>query len=346
MLKVSIIVPVYNVELYLDSCVQSLLKQTLEDVEVILVDDESPDNCPKMCDEYAKLDSRVKVIHKKNEGLGLARNSGLEVARGEYVAFIDSDDVVDLDAYETLYRTAGQNNLDMLCFSYNRFADNGFRTALKYDADLEILDDESHIRQSALGIFDHAALAVKPIGGSSCMALFKRSIIEKNHLRFVSEREYISEDFIFTFLFSLGSSRIGLLPNTYYHYRLNWHSLTKVVRLDRMEKAEQYAKYVSSIILKMGFTDKDVRFAIGYYIGIARTAAVSVFQSNLSISEKRKWFKEQVSSEFFQDVKKSYPIRILPIKQRVCLWTMLHKCFWLTYLIIIVFSKIRKNEYR
>lgn len=344
--KVSVIIPVFNVEKYLSVCVNSVLNQTLKDIEIILVDDESPDNCPQMCDEYAKRDSRVKVVHKKNGGLGFARNSGLEIATGEYVAFLDSDDVVDLDTYEILFDSAKQNDLDMLCFSYNRFADNGFQTTLKYDASLEILQEKEKIRKSALGIFDHAGLKVKPIGGSACMALFKRSVIEQIHLQFVSEREYISEDFIFAFLFAISSRRIGLLPNTYYHYRLNLNSLTKVVRLDRMEKAEQYAKYVSSVLLNMGFTHKDTRFAVGYYIGIARTAAISVFQSDLNIHEKKKWFDEQVNSEFFQNVKKSYPVSILPFKQKVCLWTMLHKYFWLSYLIIVIFSKIRKNEYR
>ena len=93
--KVSIIVPIYNVERFLDRCMDSLLNQTLKDIEIIMVDDGSPDNCPQMCDEYAKNDSRVKVIHKKNAGLGMARNSGLEIATGEYVAFVDSDDYVD-----------------------------------------------------------------------------------------------------------------------------------------------------------------------------------------------------------------------------------------------------------
>ena len=104
--KISIIVPIYNVEKYLDECMLSLLNQTLEDIEIILVDDESPDNCPKMCDEYANKDKRVKVVHKKNGGLGLARNSGLDVATGEYVAFIDSDDFIDLDMMVHLYNVA------------------------------------------------------------------------------------------------------------------------------------------------------------------------------------------------------------------------------------------------
>ena len=104
--KISIIVPIYNVEKYLDRCVRSLCNQTLQDIEIILVDDQSPDDCPRMCDEYAKQDSRIIVIHKKNGGLGYARNSGMKVATGEYVAFVDSDDYVDLDMFESMYNSA------------------------------------------------------------------------------------------------------------------------------------------------------------------------------------------------------------------------------------------------
>ena len=97
-MRFSVIVPVYGVEKYLDECVASLLNQTYTDFEIILVDDKSPDNCPEMCDGYAKSDSRVRVIHKpQNEGLGFARNTGLEAAKGDYVLFADSDDKVDLD---------------------------------------------------------------------------------------------------------------------------------------------------------------------------------------------------------------------------------------------------------
>ena len=87
----SIIVPIYNVEKYLKRCVDSILNQTLKEIEVILVDDASPDKCPQLCDLFATMDSRIQVIHKQNEGLGFARNSGMELAKGEYVYFVDSD---------------------------------------------------------------------------------------------------------------------------------------------------------------------------------------------------------------------------------------------------------------
>lgn len=102
--EISIIVPVYKVEKYLKKCVDSILNQTFKDFELILVDDGSPDNCGKICDEYAHKDSRVKVIHKENGGLSSARNAGLDIAQGEYIGFVDSDDWIEPDMYEILYK--------------------------------------------------------------------------------------------------------------------------------------------------------------------------------------------------------------------------------------------------
>ena len=98
--KISVIVPIYNVEDYLHRCVDSIINQTYTNLEIILVDDGSPDNCLKICDEYAKKDSRIKVVHKKNGGLSDARNAGLEIATGEYIGFVDSDDYISLYFYE------------------------------------------------------------------------------------------------------------------------------------------------------------------------------------------------------------------------------------------------------
>ena len=101
---ISVIIPIYNVEQYLDRCIDSVKKQTYTNLEIILVDDGSPDNCGKMCDEYAEDDKRIKVIHKENGGLSDARNAGIEIATGEYITFIDSDDYVSLDYVEYMYK--------------------------------------------------------------------------------------------------------------------------------------------------------------------------------------------------------------------------------------------------
>lgn len=100
---ISVIVPIYKVQDYLDECIESIINQTFSNIEVILVDDGSPDRCPQMCDEWAKRDSRIRVVHKKNGGLSSARNAGLDVANGEYISFVDSDDFICKDALENLY---------------------------------------------------------------------------------------------------------------------------------------------------------------------------------------------------------------------------------------------------
>ncbi len=137
--KISVIVPVYNVEKYLDRCVRSILNQTFSDFELILVDDGSPDNCGTMCDAYAKQDSRIQVIHKENGGLSDARNVGKAVAAGEYILFVDSDDYIALHLMETLYALAKKYHADIACGgAYNCYQDKEIsqfseRKELAYD---------------------------------------------------------------------------------------------------------------------------------------------------------------------------------------------------------------------
>lgn len=118
--EISIIVPVYKVEKYLDRCVRSILAQTFKDFELLLVDDGSPDNCPKLCDEWEKKDERVKVIHKKNGGLSSARNEGLRVAIGNYIGFVDSDDWITEEMYSILYNLIIEYNADIACGEVTR----------------------------------------------------------------------------------------------------------------------------------------------------------------------------------------------------------------------------------
>ena len=122
MVKFSIIIPIYNVERYLETCVNSILTQTYSDYEVILVDDGSPDRCGELCDHYAESDSRVKVVHKVNGGLSSARNAGLDIAMGEYVIFVDSDDYWDdTMALEHIQKNLAESNADLLVFPAKRF---------------------------------------------------------------------------------------------------------------------------------------------------------------------------------------------------------------------------------
>lgn len=122
---ISVIIPVYKVEKYLPKCLESVMGQTYKNLEIILVDDGSPDNCGKICDKYAAKDNRIRIIHKLNGGLSDARNAGLDIATGEYIGFVDSDDYIALNMYEIMLKNAVKNNADIsLCGYYNVY-ENG-----------------------------------------------------------------------------------------------------------------------------------------------------------------------------------------------------------------------------
>ena len=148
---ISIIIPVYKVEKYLEKCIKSVLDQTYKNLQIILVDDGSPDNCGNICDNYAKIDNRIEVIHKANGGLSEARNVGLKVARGEYIGFVDSDDYVSNEMFENLYNTLISNDVDVsICNFYTvinnkniiKNADNGVEIYNKLEILKEILLDK------------------------------------------------------------------------------------------------------------------------------------------------------------------------------------------------------------
>ena len=137
--KISIVIPVYKVEKYIDQCVQSVLKQTYQNLEIILVDDESPDKCPEICEQYAREDDRVKVIHQKNLGLSGARNTGMQYVTGDYVLFLDSDDFLALDYCERMIEAAKKENADIVVGEI-----------ISVDDDGGLLDDKTglHFEQS------------------------------------------------------------------------------------------------------------------------------------------------------------------------------------------------------
>ncbi len=114
--KISVVIPVYKVEKYLDECLESVVNQTYKNLEIILVDDGSPDNCPKICDEWAKKDNRIKVIHKKNGGISDARNAGIKEATGNYISFVDSDDYIEKNLYEIAIKKIKQNEAQIFIF--------------------------------------------------------------------------------------------------------------------------------------------------------------------------------------------------------------------------------------
>ena len=210
MSKISIIVPVYNAEKYLRKCIESILNQTFKDFELILVDDGSTDSSGKICDEYALKDSRIKVIHKENGGLSSARNAGLDVAKGEYIGFVDSDDWIEMDMYGELYRLIKENNTDISVCGINNIKD------IKYKN--ENLKEKIQIIKKEGEEFKKNRYGEYYLGVSVWNKLYRKEVIED--IRFLKDRIY--EDLPFGIeVFAKIKSYVYTSKKLYNYFQLN-----------------------------------------------------------------------------------------------------------------------------
>ena len=194
---ISIIVPIYNIERYVHRCIDSIIDQTYKNLEIILIDDGSSDSSGLVCDSYAKKDDRIKVIHKENAGLGFARNSGLDIASGKYIAFIDGDDYIGPSRIEKMYTLIKETYTDTCIAGYTKKYSNRQVIHTNVCCGSVFRDDvKEQILPRMCGADPHGKDYIEM---SVCMLLLSNEIIQQNHLRFVSEREYVSEDLVFDF---------------------------------------------------------------------------------------------------------------------------------------------------
>lgn len=305
-IKVSVVVPVYNVEKYLNRCLETIVNQTLQEIEIILVDDESTDNCPKMCEEWARKDKRIKVIHKKNEGLGMARNTGIENANGQYICFFDSDDYVDVQTLEWAYNFASSKMLDIVMFGLCEVDKKGNVTRKL----LPNVNKEIYEGLEVQEILLPDLIAPNPRTGqktnlsmSACKSLFLTELILKEKWRFVSEREFISEDFYSLLELYKYVKKVGILKESLYYYCENSESLTRTYRQDRYEKIKYMYNYSIDRAKKLGYTNEVIQRLDYQYISNT-IGALKLIVRNDKDNEivKKQEFKNVILDKEFQCV--------------------------------------------
>lgn len=211
---ISVITPIYKAERFLDKCISSVLTQSYTNFELLLIDDGSPDNSGAICDKYAKNDSRIKVFHKKNGGVSSARNYGLDLAQGEFILFLDSDDYLSQDALMICYKTMREKSLDILQFSIQGITEEGIltnKTTIKRRT-TDILSSDEYIKEEQLQV----------CAGGSCI---RRNIIEKNKIRFEKNIK-LAEDQLFIISSILSSRNIKFENVVLYYYLDNPSSAT------------------------------------------------------------------------------------------------------------------------
>ncbi len=233
---ITVVLPVYNVEKYLQRSVDSVLLQTYTNLEILLIDDGSPDNCPALCDGYAAGDQRIRVIHKQNAGLGMARNTGIDHATGKYICFLDSDDYIAPNTVEKCVKCITETNADVVQYGYYNVNRAGQIVRTNIPNPEKRIYEGAEIQKTFLPDLmydDPKATHRNNLWMSMCGAMFRLETIQQNNWRLVSERQIIAEDVFSLTRFYSYARKVAILPEAFYYYCENGTSLTRTYRPDR-----------------------------------------------------------------------------------------------------------------
>ncbi len=343
-MKVSIIVPIYNVEKYLKICVDSILAQTYSDFELILVDDGSPDQCGIICDNYAAQDSRIKVIHKENQGLGFARNTGLDHAQGEFICFVDSDDWLEPNAIECWIAAQEKYKADIVMCNYQK-RNNKNEILYRYEIRnseccYQGIDVEKEIFWAMIG---QKSIIKDDFTINMCVwtNLYKREQIEKEHIRFLSEREYLSEDICFNLQYLLQCQTAVMIPESLYCYRYNPTSLTSKYKENEYQKAVALYDKVLFWANHAKYQEYKEFRTERFFLTKVRELMFRLCGCQMSYKEKINMCKVILKDDSLQNALQQYPIETYKLKYKIPAYLMKMQNAVATVLLFKLMSKVR-----
>lgn len=334
---VSIVVPVYKVEKYLDQCVESILNQSYKNIEVLLIDDGSPDRCPQMCDAWAQKDSRVRVIHKENAGAGEARNTGLENVTGDYLCFVDSDDYIHPNMIRNAYEYLQENSVDIVLFGMSRVDSEGKLVSQNLPMPPYKVFRGNMVQEILLpGILakDPKTGMYMGIPCSVWSIMFNMDLIKKTKWRFVSEREYICEDIYSLLVLFKNIHSAAVLCESLYFYRINPTSLTRSYRDDRYDKARLF--YYQCIDLCKEFEYPQVVFdaCTGPFFGSTIESIKQMVSNAKSVSDAINKLKIILTDDLLQQILRERTKAPKRLSIKWLLWTMQNKKYMLCYILV------------
>lgn len=340
--KLSVIIPVYNVESYLERCVDSIRKQTFSDLEIILIDDGSADASGRICDELAKKDRRIRVIHKQNEGQGIARNHGLDNAHGKYVAFVDSDDYMETDAYEFIIGRMEEKNVQLACFGYTQDDAEGrsvYRSVIK---ERTYQKDEIK-KQFLLHFFGDDPKEDDLRGVSACMSVYRMDIINENSIRFLSERKVFSEDTIFNLDYCKYIDKAMACQRRLYHYCLKEDSFTKGYQEGRWELTVHFTKLLKEYAGEYGIEEEvSDRIRMVLWVSLMDSVKQEVrLMGSLSYKQVRTNIRNICSRSEVRTLIRELDTEGLNKKQKLFYRCMKHK--WYGSLILLSYLRNRRG---
>lgn len=326
----SIVVPIYKVEKYIEDCVRSIQSQSLTDIEIVLVDDGSPDRCGEIIDRFAEKDSRIKVLHKQNGGVSAARNDGLNLATGEYVIFCDSDDMMEYDACEKLYEAGKRTNADVVVGDvyriingekvYSQFWKSEFSTS-----DRRILDELVKVDFSRKYCHDIPSKGPAFGYGGPWNKAVKKEFLDKTGICFDVSLKGIFDDILFTAYLYAEANKVTYINTPVYDYRILEGSITHSYKASIIEINEAIFEAWNKFIRKYG---SDGRFDKAYNVLIIRrlkgTLGTYFFNEKnpLPLADQKKRMYDLIKTEPYKSAVKNVEPNKLINQYDLAVWFM------------------------
>lgn len=340
MYKVSVIIPVYNVEDYLSMCIESVLKQTYKNIEVILINDGSTDSSGKICDKYSQSYDFIRTIHKKNEGLGMARNTGIDAAQGDYITFIDSDDVIEKNMIKKLMIPIIEKKVDTVIGGFKRIDKNDY-ILYKENYNNELVKNSDIYNKVFIKMLGSSPKGHDSLKMSVWNVMYSMKIIADNRLKFISERKIISEDIVWNYNYLKLSENLAIIDSDEYKYRITPESLTQKYKEDKFKKiCELYNYLYEKVSTNSNSTIGVVRLQRQFLVNV-----LSSIENELMNVEKVGYKKtianisDITSNDLVRNVVSEYPIHKLSIKPLVFMLLVKFRCNKTIYLALKVRSK-------
>lgn len=335
MVKVSIIVPVYNAEKYISTCLDSIINQTLKEIEIIVINDGSNDSSLAICNKYKEQDHRIRVLDKVNEGVSIARNIGIDIAKGEYLMFIDSDDWIDSDFCENLYNLAKKEKAE-LCISnyvkesldFKEFYDIKIHKEMLYKKDIkEAFLIELIERDEGKKVHDLAGFR------GPWAKLYKKEILNKYNIKF-DEMLKIGEDFLFNLNFLQKIKKISFDDGYYYHYRTNFDSVTMKYKENCFEIYEEILKKLEKFLKTNSIYDKSKNRFYKLSIKYLFICIDNEFrkENRKNILDKYRYLKYIRKNKYIENALINENFKDYNFKQKILLLLFKYKQYWIIYL--------------
>ncbi len=346
-IKISVIIPVYNVENYLRQCVESVINQTYKNIEVFLIDDGSSDKSPAICDEYALNDNRIKVIHKKNEGVSAARNDGLKEITGNYVTYVDSDDWLDLNAFSEIVSVIEEHpGIGCLSFTYIKEYDtNSFERHI-FNGDHIFIDEKvfyNAFYRKIFGLLNSELSGPEKLENlSTCWGKLYRSDLAKNGTFTDLKKIGSCEDGLYN-IFALKKCKSAVyIDKCLYHYRYVKGSITTKYRPELVKQWKNLFSIMQNEIDNQN-QPNDFQESLNNRISLSILGiGLNALSNNAaSFSENRRYIKKYICSEIYRNAIHTTKIRKLPISWGVLLFCSKHRMAFFTTLILYIIKYIK-----